>query len=105
MSYGEIPITHYFKIKDSWSRGFSEKRGLLPRGDAKGDSAALASLRASGLCPSGAISQDKPQLILILRVLVGDLNPQSSLNLALPKCGMILFIHTIYKAIFVSFYG
>jgi hypothetical protein len=34
-------ITHYFKIKDSWSRGFSEKRGL-------------------GLCPSGAISQDKP---------------------------------------------
>lgn len=28
--------------------------GFLPRGDAKGDSAALASLRASAVSPSGA---------------------------------------------------
>jgi hypothetical protein len=100
-----LPITYYFKIKDSWSRGFSEKRGLLPRGDAKGDSAALASLRASGQSPKWSDFSRQTPTQLILRVLLGDLNPQSSLNLALPKCGMILFIHTIYKAIFVSFYG
>jgi hypothetical protein len=38
-------ITHYFKIKDSWSRGFSEKRGRFPWGDAKGDSASAFAQR------------------------------------------------------------
>ncbi|MEH1777855.1 MAG: RNA-guided endonuclease TnpB family protein [Nostoc sp.] len=37
-----------------------EQRGLLPRGDAKSDSAALASPRASGLCPSGATAGENP---------------------------------------------
>ena len=49
-----VPVVSASGSEKRASGGLPNPQGLLPRGDAKSDSAALASLRASGVSPSRA---------------------------------------------------